>query len=434
MRVPRYPAMADPISSVRVRRRCSLDCDAGRPPIAHGVRATSEREVQHTMTSTTASTESGPQPADASASRRFTRAIGFTAVVASAALAGLGLVWLLAPGLNPFADDAMASLLSSVAGPVAVAIVALALGVAGVALAMLLRLGSRASHRALAGFGAAALALAIGLTLGSMGIIMYAGYLFGLAAVAAGVVTIAVTLVRAPRLGVFLLAGVLAAAAAAVWLAGLTLDGILEFAAAFGGALAEQAGNIAVAAVIVVDTIVWTAVAISTLRTASAGRRFESWLVRHRRILTILAALGPVPYAIARVSWLTPWPLFGPTSDDLSPATLATGLMLGAGAVAASVLTLGLILPWGRTFPKWMPRIGGRSVPVAAAVVPGSIAAGVICLSAVPMLLMTRMSADSPFDAVLVNLVLPLWFWGPMLALAVWAYAAWRRRMALGAA
>lgn len=32
----------------------------------------------------------------------------------------------------------------------------------------------------------------------------------------------------------------------------------------------------------------------------------------------------------------------------------------------------------------------------------------------------------APADAMLVNLVLPLWFWGPMLALAVWAYAAWR--------
>jgi hypothetical protein len=36
-------------------------------------------------------------------------------------------------------------------------------------------------------------------------------------------------------------------------------------------------------------------------------------------------------------------------------------------------------------------------------------------------------TADAPVDSLLVNLVLPLWFWGPMLALAVWAYAAWRR-------
>lgn len=383
------------------------------------------------MTFTASSTESGSRPVSPSRGR-LTRAIVPTALVASAALTGLGLVWLLAPGLNPFATGAMTSLLSGAAGPVPVAGATLALGVAGVALAVLCMLDPRASHRAPAGFGAGALALAAGLTVGSMGIISYAGYLFGLAAVIAGAVTIVVTLVRAPRLGLLLLAGVLAVAAAAVWLAGLTIDGVVEFAVAFGDALAAHAANIAVTAVVVVDTLVWATIAISAFRGAASGRRFESWLVRHRRALTILAALGPVPYAVARVSWLTPWPLFGPMPEDLPPSLLATGLMLGAGAVAASVLTLGLILPWGRRFPNWMPRIGGRAVPVAAAVVPGSIAAGVISISAAPMFVTTVGGADAPVDALLVNLVLPLWFWGPMLALAVWAYAAWRRDEARG--
>ncbi|MDQ0893094.1 hypothetical protein [Agromyces ramosus] len=380
------------------------------------------------MTFTASSTASGSHPIGPSRPRgRLARTIAFTAVVVSAATTGLGLVWVLAPGLNPFADGTMTSLLSAVAAPAAVAIAALALGVAGVALAVLLLLDARMPHRALVGLGAAALALAVGLILGSMGTIAYAGYLFGLAAVVAGVATMVVTLVRTPRLGLLLLAVLLAVLAAAVWLAGLTIDGVTEFAIAFGDALAAHAPNIAVSAVIVVDALVWAAIAISALRAASAGQRFESWLVRHRRILTILAALGPVPYAVARVSWLTPWPLFGPMPEDLPPSLLATGLMLGGGAVAASVLTLGLILPWGRRFPRWMPRIGGRSVPAAAAVVPGSIAAGVICISAAPMFVTTVGGADAPVDALLVNLVLPLWFWGPMLALAVWAYAAWRR-------
>lgn len=354
------------------------------------------------------------------------RAIARTAVVVSAALAGLGLLWLLAPGLNPFGNGGMVSLLSNMAGPTALAGVALTVGVAGVALASLPAPG-RGSPHAVAGFAAAALALAIGLALGSMGIVAYAGYLFGLAAVVAGVVTIAMMLVRAPRLGLLLLAGLAAVLAAAIWLAGLTFDGVIDFATAFAGALAAEAPNLAVAAVVVAAPLVWTAIAITELHGSPAGLRFESWLVRHRRALTLLAALGPIPYAVARLSWLTPWPLFGPVAEDLPPEMLATGLMLGAGAAAASTLTLGLILPWGRTFPKWMPRIGGRSVPVAAAVVPGSIAAGVLCISAAPMLVTTVGTADAPVDSLLVNLVLPLWFWGPMLALAVWAYAAWRR-------
>ena len=35
-----------------------------------------------------------------------------------------------------------------------------------------------------------------------------------------------------------------------------------------------------------------------------------------------------------------------------------------------------------------------------------------------------------PADAMLLALVLPFWFWGPMLGLAVWAYVAWRSREA----
>jgi hypothetical protein len=362
--------------------------------------------------------------------RRFTRAIERVAVVASAAVAGLGLVWLLVPELNPFGNGEMGSLASIAFGPTAAAGIALTLGVAGVALAAILMPGRRSARPALGGFGGAALALAMAAGLGSMGIIAFAGYLFGLAAVVAGVVTIAVMLVRTPRLGLLLLAGLIAVIATAVWLAGLTVDGIVEFALAFGSALAAEVLNLAVTFAIVAATLAWTAIAIGALRSGPTGRRFESWLVRHRRGLTILAAIGPVPYAIARLSWLTPWPLFGPTADGISPSMLATGLMLGAGAVAASVLTLGLILPWGRRFPNWMPRIGGRSVPVAAAVVPGSIAAGVLCISAAPMLVTIVGNPGAPVDALLVNLVLPLWFWGPMLALAVWAYAAWRREEA----
>ena len=342
-------------------------------------------------------------------------------------MAGLGLVWLLAPGLNPFGDGGLPSILSIVAGPTFVAGVALALGLAGIVLAALTVPDGRASHAAIRGSGAAALALAIALTLGSMGIIAYSGYLFGCAAVVAGIVTIGVMLVRAPRLGLLLLAGLIALAATAVAIAGLTGEGLVEFVIAFVGALAAEAPNLVVAAVVVTATLVWVAIAITALRGAPGGQRFESWLARHRRPLTVLAALGPVPYAVARFSWLTPWPLFGPVSEDLAPSVLATGLMLGAGAAAAAILTLGLILPWGLRFPRWMPRIGGRSVPVAAAVVPGSIAAGALCVSAAPMLVTIVGNADAPVDALLVNLVLPLWFWGPVLALAVWAYAAWRR-------
>ena len=380
------------------------------------------------MQYTPSPTEEGSRPGQAeTAGGRVTRAIEYGAVVASAAVAGLGVVWLLAPDLNPFGNGEMRSLASMAFGPAAVAGTALVLGGAGIVLGALLLFGVRAARTAVAGVGGAALALTMAAVLGSMGIIAFTGYLFGFAAVVAGAATIAVMLVRAPRLGLLPLAGLIAVVATAVWLAGLTLVGLTEFATAFGSALAAEAPNLAVAAIVVTATLLWAALAITMLRNSPAGLPFEAWLVRHRRSLTVLAALGPVPYAVARISWLTPWPLFGPTAAELPPSMLATGLMLGAGAAAASMLTLGLILPWGRRFPGWMPRIGGHEVPVAAAVVPGSIAAGVLCISAAPMLVTVIGNPGAPVDALLVNLVLPLWFWGPMLALAVWAYASWRR-------
>lgn len=367
-------------------------------------------------------TRSAPPPAPA----RPLRALVLLALLGSAGVAGLGLVWLFVPAANPFAGDDMLSLASALFGPTTVAVIAVVAGGAGVLLTTAYARDAIGTHPRLVACGGAALAAAFGFALGSMAVIAYAGYLFGLASVAAGVVTIAVMLVRSPRLGFALLGGLVAVVAASVWLAGLTLDGIAEFAVEFSGALAADLPSLLVVIVSVAATAGWTALAIIVLRHSPAGRRFEGWLVRHRRSLTVLAALGPVPYALARVSWLTPWPLFSPTASDLPAAMLATGLMIGSGAAAASILTLGLILPWGRVFPSWMPRLGGRPVPVAAAAVPGFAAAGVLCIAAGPMLVTTFANPTGPMDTLLVALVLPLWYWGPMLALAVWAYTAWR--------
>lgn len=354
------------------------------------------------------------------------RRIAVAATVASAALAGVGVTWVLAPELAPL-DDGMRSLGSALLGGEVVAALTVALGMAGVLLGAAVLLGGLHHHLPVGG-AAAALALVIALTLGSMSTVAIAGYLFGLAAIVAGLATIGVMLIRAPRSGWALLAGLAAVTAVAFWWAGLTFEGVAEFAVAFAGALAEDIGLFGATGVVLAATLAWAAIAVEALRTSGSSESIESWLVAHRRSITVLAALGPIPYAVARASWLTPWPLFAPDVAELDPAVLATGLMLGSGAIAASLLTLGLILPWGRRFPLWIPGLGGRSVPVAAAAIPGSAAAGVLCISAGPMLVHSFTSPGSPIDAITLNLVLPLWFWGPMLALAVWAYVAWRAR------
>ncbi|MFD6176876.1 MULTISPECIES: hypothetical protein [unclassified Isoptericola] len=148
-----------------------------------------------------------------------------------------------------------------------------------------------------------------------------------------------------------------------------------------------------------------------SLRTATA------WVTRHRTLFTVVAALGPLPYALARLTWLTPWPQFAGPAEDLTLPVRIQGLSLSSGAWLGIVLTLGLILPWGERLPRWFGRRAGRPVPPAAAIVPGGIVAVMLCGAAVPMIVMMGWAGALYF---------PAWFWGPALALAVWGYAGHR--------
>jgi hypothetical protein len=149
--------------------------------------------------------------------------------------------------------------------------------------------------------------------------------------------------------------------------------------------------------------------------------RATAWVVRHRRAITIVAATGPLPYALFRLTWLTPWPQLG---SDIDMSTRIWGLVLSSGAWLGFSLTLGLIRPWGEVFPRWMPGLAGRRVPIAAAAVPGGLIAVTLIFSAVPMLLLGR--GNSIGDQILGAIAFPCWYWGPALALAVWGYVAHR--------
>ena len=119
----------------------------------------------------------------------------------------------------------------------------------------------------------------------------------------------------------------------------------------------------------------------------------------------------------------TPWPLLAPEGLELS--TRLWGLALSSGSWLAVVLTLGLILPWGERFPRWMPVVAGREVPIAAAAVPGGAVAALFTFAAVPMLVGAE--AMTVADRLLFAVTFPCWLWGPALALAVWGYIGHRR-------
>lgn len=346
--------------------------------------------------------------------RRTTRA----AALASAALLLQCLVWLVLPDLNPYIDPHLAQIrtvlpLTAHTGLLAV------LALAGTVCAGIAAL--RPEHT---GAGQVVARAAPVLTLGlfaataSMHGLSLAGYVVAMtlpfAAIAAGIVAA----VRVPRsrwpLGIALAVGI----GVIVVFRDLIRTAFADNLTAF----AEQGTPIWAMLLSFTTLALWVALTVRGLHDAPWATRATAWLVRHRRLVTVLAALGPLPYPLARLTWLTPWPIGLP--EGATEAITAWGVMLSLGAWMGAILTLGLILPWGERLPRWLPRIGGRPVPPAAAIVPGSIVAGLLCLAAVPWTISFLQAPTGTFAPYFF--LLPMGYWGVLLALAVWAYAGYR--------
>ena len=122
--------------------------------------------------------------------------------------------------------------------------------------------------------------------------------------------------------------------------------------------------------------------------------------------------------------------LFEAPSWPLSPYLVVLTLL----AEGLALLTLGLVQPWGEVFPRWLPRLGGRQVPVLWA----ALAAG---LGALAVTVVTVTSAvawngpdnngdpDAPHGVaglVMTAVYAPLLAWGPLLGAVTVAY--WLRR------
>lgn len=103
---------------------------------------------------------------------------------------------------------------------------------------------------------------------------------------------------------------------------------------------------------------------------------------------------------------------------------------------------VGLVAAWGEVVPRWIPVLGGRRIPVAAAAVPAALGAVVLTalwtvLAAVTQVAGTTLQGDPvPADfpseaggwtaAWFYVCYVPLVLWGPLLGVVTVAY--WRRR------
>ena len=136
----------------------------------------------------------------------------------------------------------------------------------------------------------------------------------------------------------------------------------------------------------------------------------------------MIAAVCALPYGLVRLTWLTPWPLAGSAAELAAhPEIRLHGLLLGLAALAGAVLTTGLVAA-GARFAALAPVLRGRPVPVAAAVVPGTLVATLFTVAAIPF---SAMAVSSGTPEMLLYFPFPIW--GPALGAAVLAYALRRR-------
>jgi hypothetical protein len=145
-----------------------------------------------------------------------------------------------------------------------------------------------------------------------------------------------------------------------------------------------------------------------------------------------VAAAVPLLYAATRVAWAVGIPLGVRDAFlvELGDAKFA-GLGLGLFAVVGVLLTLGLVQHWGEVFWHWVPRIGGRPVPVSLAVVPALFVATAVASAGLGfwrLLVVGQLDGlpGEPEDwgTWAPELVWPLW--GLALGAAAFAYRARR--------
>jgi hypothetical protein len=347
--------------------------------------------------------------------QRLARPTLIGATITSGAVALLGLAWMFELWPSVYASPETA-LLARLAGRDAATTVHVVTALTGVATGIAALAGALGARGRAA---AAALQLVVfGVVLQGTGPLSTMGYLVAMAMPLA-VVVLLVQVVRRYRVARWTV-GVpgLALLAIGGFLARDALAGIVRM---LGAGLVENRAGLLLSLLVLAAGSLWAAAGVQALAGTSAMERATAWVVRHRRAITIVAATGPLPYALVRLTWLTPWPQLG---FDLDLSTRIWGLTLSSGAWLGVFLTIGLIRPWGEVFPRWMPGLAGRRVPIAAAAVPGGLIAVTLVFSTIPMLVM--FGEQSLVEGIVGALVFPCWYWGPALALAVWGYVAHR--------
>lgn len=337
-----------------------------------------------------------------------------TGLVWSVMCAAMATWWLIDPGAAPLpTSDGPVSLLGYLE-PRTGAVLCLVFAVLGLLVVAAPARGSAVSRGVVA--AGAASAVFFGVVAPDIQLLSVLGYSMALLG---GPVIVALLLAGAPRHpanGVVL--ALIGAAVAVGFATGEVGAPTLEMLREIRDGFARIGARPLVVAFLAVGGFILGAITLATAR-AGTSRLSRERLARWGRVATIVAALGPVPYGLVRMTWATPWPQgLGPGDETLLEGGIRVfGLCLGLAALSGAWLTLGLISPWGRVWPRWVPGLRGRPVPVLAAVVPASVVSVALCGAAVSLAVMAVREG-----ALWLLVFIPAPIWGPALLLATYAY------------
>ena len=189
--------------------------------------------------------------------------------------------------------------------------------------------------------------------------------------------------------------------------------------------------------------VLWAGAAVAyRRRTRGASDEPARWTdpesaARWGRWATVVAVAVPLLYAATRYAWALGIPL-GITEEFLREGQAVglwwAGAALAPLAVGGAILTLGLICPWGETFPRWIPIVGGRRVQPRLAIVPASVVAVLVTSAGLMFIRLVitdgltetfAFAEEVGWAALGPELLWPLW--GAALAAATLAYH-YRRR------
>ncbi|MFI0446913.1 hypothetical protein [Actinomadura sp. 6N118] len=148
------------------------------------------------------------------------------------------------------------------------------------------------------------------------------------------------------------------------------------------------------------------------------------------------AALAAIPSGLWRLPMA--WGTSMGFDQDFMDALQAPGwgsvyvIVLGVLTEVFAFLTLGLVQPWGETWPRWVPFVGGRRIRPLAVVVPAALGVAAVMLYNVGYIYTAFFAgADQPKGAALWLMnacYAPMLAWPPLLAAVTVHY--WRRRKA----